>query len=543
MKIIIYRESPLLRKPESMNGKFKISAFCIERRMEDSVLLCNAGSGALVLLEKEEYEKISKGSAITEEWEKQLVSQGFLVPLNENEFERVDEKRKQWKKDLKINDRITSYTILPTSRCNARCFYCYEKGIQQKNMSRETAEDVVAFIVRKCKGEKVHLGWFGGEPTLAHSTITFICQRLREENVEFHSGMISNGLLLDRDLIGIAKEKWNLKHIQITIDGTQPVYNATKNYKGACENPFEIVCTNVGHLLENGIRVSIRINLGLHNYDDISELIEELSDRFVEKKGLTIYVHEIDNYYTETEYLELMSRTAELNNLLTEKELQDRPVLPELRLHSCMADVEDSILINPDGELGKCEHFVFSKLHGSINKEEIDESMIEKWTELIQLKQCKSCPFYASCARLKWCNGGGFFCREGMIQSKIDQTRSVMLQEHKKWERYRTEFLEKSSFQLTSSYEKKLIDGQMSAVFLMDHGEENVIIPMNQTSEEILEILQQPCTIKNIVNKIEEKYDTSGFHVTDIVEEYLNSLLNEGICARTITKTKEELNS
>lgn len=35
---------------------------------------------------------------------------------------------------------ITNYTILTTTGCNARCFYCYEKGTKPVTMTAETAD-------------------------------------------------------------------------------------------------------------------------------------------------------------------------------------------------------------------------------------------------------------------------------------------------------------------------------------------------------------------------------------------------------------------
>ena len=58
---------------------------------------------------------------------------------------------------------ITSYTVLPTSGCNARCVYCHEEGWEPCHMTDEPADRLVDFICEtKCAG-RIGISWFGGE--------------------------------------------------------------------------------------------------------------------------------------------------------------------------------------------------------------------------------------------------------------------------------------------------------------------------------------------------------------------------------------------
>ena len=301
------------KEPAGTIKDYKLSAFCISLPVAEGMLLCHACTGELALLTEQEYQAVLSGEPLDEDWALRLAQRQFLRGFREDEYAEVDAQRKNAHPKTEEQCPITSFTILPTSRCNARCFYCYEKGITPQNMSPETADAVADFIIRSSKGQSVHLGWFGGEPTVAHPIITRICRRLEENQVSFRSGMISNGLLLDEALIHTAVTCWKLQHIQITIDGTEAVYNATKNYKGNPENPFLTVLAHIDALQAANVRVSIRINLGLHNYDDSLVLIDQLARRFRGKKGIRAYVHEIDNVYDDDQYLELMARTNALN--------------------------------------------------------------------------------------------------------------------------------------------------------------------------------------------------------------------------------------
>lgn len=530
MNIIQHKDCPF-DTPSQVPEDYTLSAFCIREPLEEGCLLCSTLTGALVQLTDEEELALRSGGLLTGQWAENLAAMGFLRKKNTDEYALVEEARAQARKKQENTGAITSYTILPTSCCNARCFYCYESGIPQKTMSRETARDVAAYILRHSQGEKIHLGWFGGEPTTAHPVITLICGLLRQQGANFESGMISNGLLLDKALVVTAREQWNLKHVQITLDGTRQVYNETKNYKCSPPSPFDTVLANIGHLLEAGIRVSVRINLGSHNFEDSTALIRELSDRFSGKKGFRAYVHEIDNLYTPEEYERLTDKTFELNDLLVQLKLQEPQELPSLRLHSCMADNDRSVVINPEGSLGKCEHFVFEKLHGSIYRKETDQALLEQWKEPVRFPQCSSCPLYPTCLRLNWCNGGSYYCAEGQVLGKLSQIRRRMRQMYDLWSWKKLQFRERDSFYLTGPYELiEETEGPAALFPPQGRRQDEVIIPVNQTALDILTLLQQPQTFREITTMLEETYDTTGFDLEDIVENYLLDLLREGLC-------------
>lgn len=71
----------------------------------------------------------------------------------------------------------------------------------------------------------MRLAWFGGEPLYNAQVIDLICNDLVERGIGYESSMISNGFLFDEKLIKRAAELWRLRQIQITLDGTEGVYN------------------------------------------------------------------------------------------------------------------------------------------------------------------------------------------------------------------------------------------------------------------------------------------------------------------------------
>ena len=114
------------------------------------------------------------------------------------------------------------FTVFTTTGCNARCPYCYEHGIDAISMNNKVAIDTAKYInISRMPNTKIHLKWFGGEPLLNGDAINTICEYLINANVDFFSSITSNGYLFDKYTNEEIIEKWHLKRVQITLDGTK----------------------------------------------------------------------------------------------------------------------------------------------------------------------------------------------------------------------------------------------------------------------------------------------------------------------------------
>lgn len=109
---------------------------------KNTVLLYSTFSTSLVELEKKVYEDIF----INNKFEKNqkdiqaLYDMGFLIPDDKDEAKFLEHLRIE---SLEANNNSPSYYIVcPTTGCNARCYYCFEKGIAQKRMDEGTAKAV-----------------------------------------------------------------------------------------------------------------------------------------------------------------------------------------------------------------------------------------------------------------------------------------------------------------------------------------------------------------------------------------------------------------
>ena len=270
--------------------------YVISVKHDNQVLLHNVVTGQLVVLAQKEAEVLSRLPAGYSSEMNELIVNRYFVPIDYDEHDQVVKLRSIFRKldDANPKSTITNYTILPTTACNARCYYCFEKGTKFQTMTKETADDVVNFIVKNCGAEKsVVIAWFGGEPTVATERIDQICEGLRENGITYRSSMITNGYLFDEEMVLKAKQLWNLKSVQITIDGTEKNYNRIKAYPGVSGSPYQRVMRNIGLLLDKEIVVGVRMNYDLSNYMEFTSLVEEVITRFGHHKFLGIGAHPI----------------------------------------------------------------------------------------------------------------------------------------------------------------------------------------------------------------------------------------------------------
>lgn len=408
---------------------YRPSCFLIRKDIDSDFLLYNTATGSIVLLHGEEDIVASLP---------RLIEMYFYVPIDFDEFSWVD-KQRQIERE-KENKTIDGYTIITTLDCNARCFYCYEKGQSRIHMSPQTANDIVDYIVKNAKpGVIQDIRWFGGEPLANEKIIDLICEKLSAHDIQYQSRMISNGLLFNEVNISKAKNLWNLKKVQITLDGTEKVYQKAKSYVNATGKEFQQVLNNIDALLKARIQVVIRLNQDLYNTEDLLCLAELLSKKFQGRRGLSVYNSLLFSNEKETpETTQLRHKSfLKLQDSLFEKKLQKyKGIRKHIKIRHCMADNDSSIIIGPTGKIGKCEHYPNEFLIGSIYEEGFDTKMMNKWKETYDIKEkCHICPLYPQCVRIKMCPEEYENCSMEQCENKIHQLRMSMEVTYKRFTR------------------------------------------------------------------------------------------------------------
>lgn len=395
----------ILGKARSAEQDLRWMTYVLAQPVEGGVLVFHTLTRALLLLTPEEYAAPDNLPELRDGW--------FRVPQEMNDQKYADQvrfiRRTMWKEP----EHTTTYTIFTTTDCNARCFYCYEMGRSRIPMSAETAHKAAAYIAAHCGDEKVHLHWFGGEPLFNKQVIDIICTDLAEKGIVYESMMISNGYLFDGATVEQAVSHWKLKSVQITLDGTEEIYNRSKAfiYKDS-KSPYQVVLANIQRLLDAGVSVHIRLNMDEHNADNLMELADELHERFGGKGKFSVYSHTLFEFAGSKAHI----RAQEERRQLYQKQQRLRKKLDDcgigasyylrqkLRIRQCMADSGGSLTILPNGELGLCEHYSEDNFVGSLDGKASERSVIQSFREYWEpIEACKTCFYYPECIRLKKC--------------------------------------------------------------------------------------------------------------------------------------------
>ena len=435
--------------PKELSGKicgrqkekvipYRFSRTCLRIPCEDGELWYNCLTGELIYLLPSETDHVfdsETGNSIRCE----LISRWFLVPEDHDEYAHGQQVRKLVQLYGMRDSAVTDFTVFPTTDCNARCFYCYELGRPRVNMSVQIAEDVAGYIKKVSLGQDVKIRWFGGEPLFNMSAIDTVCHGLRTGDVGFVSQMTTNGYLFDKATVDRAKNDWNLSAVQITLDGTEEVYNRTKAYIYIGVNAYEKVMQNIGLLLDAEIAVHIRLNMNRKNDEDLYRLSDELAERFRGRRGFGVYVHQLMDFgrevYAHNDELEGLDAVMKLKDYLYELGIGGYTGLSrKVKYNQCMADNDKSVTILPDGRIGKCEHESEEKLVGSIYGTEIDRDMIKGWKETLDIPECRECALSPSCIKLKCCSWNTRGCTE---TDRLKMKKTLEYQALREYRRFR----------------------------------------------------------------------------------------------------------
>ena len=407
--------------------RYRLMTYVVQQPVDDGVLLYNTLTCSLVLLTPDEVADITAQQELIDRW--------FLVPQEHDDRKACIEIRQMAALLTPATESINKYIILPTTGCNARCFYCFEKGAKPVSMTAETASKVVRYIVAHRGDKKVELRWFGGEPLVNAKVIDQICTELREQCVPFFSWMYSNGYLFDADMVQRAKDLWKLHHVVITLDGTEQTYNRVKDYVYRGVNAFERVLHNIDLLTAAGILVQIRLNVDKHNIGEMSSVVELLHQRFGTNEHLTVYSMQLYGEHSPEDNAELFAQRMQLEQQLMQYGFRGQWGVPrDIKVNCCSADNDGSVVIAPDGHLGKCEQYIDSEFFGHIDSKERNEAVLRKFKERrADIEACATCFYYPQCNRNRLVMCKKYNCTPEYQQERLHETTEGMKSEYERY--------------------------------------------------------------------------------------------------------------
>lgn len=390
----------------------------------DNVIIFNSFTTAAVEINRHRLDFIKHNKNIRldylDEKEKEtalyLLKGGFLIEdfIDEMSILKVRNGNGRFRKD------ILSLTIIPTFKCNLKCFYCYQDRNITSQMSSETQDALVQYISKSAMGiKKIEVVWYGGEPLLAWDTICSLSKRIikiaDENNCKYNAGIVTNGYLFDEDKISKLKEL-KINTVQITLDGPPKIHSLRKGLPGDPEADFEKMLSIIDKLIENKADVAIRINIDKTNMNSIDELLDILSKRNVKKAVIypgqvtadTKICRNIDEVCLHTK--EFSDLEVNFYKLLVEKDLKTdfSNSYPKIKSNFCCADQANSFIVSPEGYVYKCwseidgkNDMIFDILKRAQNPEDIKRMHMKKilWNSWnpFEFEKCIDCKLLPIC--------------------------------------------------------------------------------------------------------------------------------------------------
>jgi len=399
------------------------SLFNLERTFSDGItILINTLTEAVISLNEEEYHKynsIGEYSNYDDKIIVQLFLLGFLTKEDDSELFKLEIIRNR--SAFASSDAI-NITIFPTQECNARCFYCFEKGEKQAPMTIDTANKVINYITKNVTIEdEIVFRWFGGEPLVAIHIIDYITENINNYfngKLNYSSIVTTNGLNISDELIDKAKTKWHTKKFHVTIDGYKEEHNKRKNFCDETVNAYDKLLIDISKLINAGIFVVCRFNLDKKNINQLDRILQDL-EQF--KKSDLFYIHAttlrrpigapLEDYILTKDYDWVYNNIW--RKMFAYGFYEDIKHILPLRLRgNCLACVMNEILINSEGNLFKCLQHTTDSAHkvGDCSTGVIFNKNYLEWLDVsIKRPQCQKCAYLPMCA-------GG--CKEYWYQNR-----------------------------------------------------------------------------------------------------------------------------
>ena len=294
-------------------------------------------------------------------------------------------------------DGYTVYEIFPTTGCNARCVYCFEKGFTPATMTEDTALATADFISRTRGSRPVLLWWFGGEPLAAASRIDTICRELERRKVAYSSTITTNATLMTPEMAKRARDLWKLKSAIVSLDGDRAAYSARKRYVDPRLHHFDAALRGVHLLAEQGVSVDLRCNFDADNLDSLTLFVEEMHREFPDPQNVKVHFAVLYQEYDKGTAPGLLYRVRAMEDAAASYGLMRSDLLKPASFvaHACIADnLDRSVVIEPDGHLQNCDHLSDEHRFGNVWDGVTDRARFEELKRPLPVETvCKSCPY------------------------------------------------------------------------------------------------------------------------------------------------------
>lgn len=356
-----------------------------------------------------------------------LIYSHFLVPEDKDECAHYNAVSRLMR-TFNRKKGVQSYIILPTTGCNARCVYCFEENFKQVTMTPAIAEQTIRYIAETHDKDEIGIEWFGGEPLLCPDIIDRISCGLKDAEIPFKSTMISNGSVITPKIIKKMVDNWNLRDIQISMDGIEDDYIKRKQYR-SYNNFYQKILESVDSLSEAGISVTIRCNVDENNWSGVPQFLNDLKSFVKHKEKVGVFFAPLYEVRAGENDVEMWKKILSLRPIIKNAGFIPTTFMGlnmNFRIYNCMAD-SNSVVINSDGSLHSCNQFPNGSQFGDIWNGITDKNAKEEFSRVDKIREkCRNCPFLPECTGFSHCPITDTHCKEIREVIALDTLRRIL---------------------------------------------------------------------------------------------------------------------
>ena len=331
---------------------------------------------------------------------------------------------------MRVMKTPNSVDLNITNRCNLRCSYCSHFSSESDSGTDLTTEEWLHFFgeLKDCTVLDVCL--CGGEP-LFRKDFKELVDGVVKNRMRF--SVLSNGTLINDDIIEYLKSTKRCSSFQVSIDGPGPEEHDIFRGKGT----FEKALAGLKCLMRHDMPATVRVTIHKHNVKSL----EPVAELLLEDVGLPSFStnnaghmglcreNEADVQLTADEYSEAMGKLAMLNKKYNGRigaqagplasvkgwqEMEDAKKQGKAEISGCgylrsCGGVFSKMAVLADGTMVPCGQLSHIKL-GNIKKDSLREVWINH-PELQRLRERRDMPldnfeYCKDCGYIPYCRGG-----------------------------------------------------------------------------------------------------------------------------------------
>lgn len=336
-----------------------------------------------------------------------LCENGIIISKSKDELSII-----RYRNKIAIfGSRELRIVVYPTQDCNLKCWYCYENHIPQTYMGQETINRIIKFVERSIKEnsfDDFYITLFGGEPFTHFNEIAYPLLIRLKDVIEkagklFSVFFVTNASLIDENII--TKLKVLKPHLQITLDGNKKHHDKIRISKDGDRPTYDHILWVIHRLSQeiegDNFYITLRINYDNRTLNGVPEILQRIKD--IDRKKIFIHFERVWQTENEsTEKSKTLLRTI-IKDFIIEGFCVNQGTFRGYP-YSCPSDMNNSIVINYDGSIHKCNGRTLSPLtkYGVLNNDgslDIDENLLAKRLAVatFENKECLSCKMLPVC--------------------------------------------------------------------------------------------------------------------------------------------------